>query len=34
MAMFGWLNLRMAEHYTRAANRKRGARRAAELLKL
>lgn len=33
MAMFGWLNLRMAEHYTKAANRKRGASRAATLLK-
>jgi integrase len=33
MAMFGWLNLRMAEHYTKAANRKRAARRAATLLK-
>ena len=33
MAMFGWLNLRMAELYTRSASRKRGARRAAELLK-
>ncbi len=33
MAMFGWLNLKMAEHYTKAANRKRGASRAATLLK-
>ena len=33
MAMFGWLNLRVADHYTKAANRKRGARRAATLLK-
>jgi integrase len=33
MAMFGWLNLKMAELYTKAANRKRGAQRAATLLK-
>jgi integrase len=32
MAMFGWLNLKMADHYTKAADRKRGARRAAQLL--
>jgi integrase len=32
MAMFGWLNLRMADHYTKAADRKRGARRAVQLL--